>query len=93
MPIKFGISDDIPDKLFILDNGEYKELGNIKEVEMLTDSPTESEEFVNLFYSPQTKITGKMLLQNFEAFQIYITTGNNLYLKFPKKLRRRRRRG
>ena len=81
MPIKFGKIESA--QLFVMQDGEYKPLGHISEVE-LTSEP------VNSTFSPGSiELEGKILC-NPKAFYIFITTGNDLYLRFPKKLRRKK---
>lgn len=89
MPIKFG---EIKNALFFVeDNGEYKPLGHISEVELTTEpvNPTPEQEYYKYFSSDPIEFTAK-ITSNHKAWCIYIKTGNDLYLRFPKKLRRKR---
>lgn len=90
MPIKFG---KIKNALFFVeDNGEYKPLNHISEVELTSEpvNPTPDQEYLAHFSPGPIEFTAK-ITSNLRAWVIFITTGNDLYLRFPKKLRRRRR--
>ena len=90
MPIKFGEIDNA--QLYVMQDGEYKPLGHISEVELTSEpvNPTPDQEY-HAFFSPgPIELTAKTT-SNLRAFAIFITTGNDLYLRFPKKLRRRKR--
>ena len=86
MPISFGQIQNA--QFFVEDNGEYKPLNHISEVE-LTD-PTPEQEYYAYFSPEPIEFTAK-ITSNLRAFAIFIMTGNDLYLRFPKKLRRRKR--
>ena len=90
MPIKFGEIDNA--QLYVMQDGEYKSLGNISECDLSIEpvDPIHEEEYKSFFNSETIELEGKLLC-NPKAFYIFITTGNDLYLRFPKKLRRRRR--
>ena len=90
MPIKFGEIDNA--QLFVMQDDEYKPLGHISEVELTSEpvNPTPNQEYLAYFSSEPIEFTVK-ITSNLRAFAIFITTGNDLYLRFPKKLRRRRR--
>ena len=90
MPIKFGEIENA--QLFVEDNGEYKPLGYISEVELTAEEDAKcSERFAHYFSSAPIELTGKTT-SNLRAFIIFATTGNDLYLRFPKKLRRKKSR-
>lgn len=89
MPIKFGEIDNA--QLYVMQDGEYKPLGHISEVELTSEpvNPTPDQEY-HAYFSPEPiELEGKILC-NPKAFYIFITTGNDLYLRFPKKLRRKK---
>ena len=87
MPIKFGKIDS---QLFIEDNGEYKPLGYVSDVELPAETNKCSDEYLTYFKPDPIEIEAK-ITSNIRAWVIFIKTGNDLYLKFPKKLRRRKR--
>lgn len=87
MPIKFGEIEKA--QFFVMQDGEYKPLGNISECD-LSIEPTPEEEYHAYFSQDPIEFTAKMTC-NIRAWVIFIETGNDLYLRFPKKLRRRRR--
>lgn len=88
MPVKFGEIENA--QFFVEDNGEYKPLVHISEVELTAGEDAKySEEFAHCFSSVSIELTVKTA-SNLRAFMIFITTGNDLYLRFPKKLRRKR---
>ena len=89
MPIKFGEISNA--QMFYQDfNGEYKPLGEIEECE-LTVSADESDHKSYCLLEKSMELTAT-ISSNIRALWIFVTTGNDLYLKFPKKLRRRRNR-
>lgn len=79
-------------QLFVMQDGEYKPLGHISEVELTSEpvNPTPDQEYLAYFSPGSIEFTAKTT-SNLRAFAIFITTGNDLYLRFPKKLRRRKR--
>ena len=89
MPIEFGKIENA--QFFVKDNGEYKPLGHISEVELTVEpvTPTPEEEYCAYFNSEPIEFTAK-ITSNLRAWVIFIKTGNDLYLRFPKKLRRRK---
>lgn len=89
MPIKFGEIDNA--QLYVMQDGEYKSLGHISEVELTASpvNPTPEQEYCAYFSSEPIEFTAKMT-SNLRAFAIFIMTGNDLYLRFPKKLRRKK---
>ncbi|SFU57360.1 hypothetical protein [Butyrivibrio sp. INlla21] len=69
----------------------YQKLGNC-EVIALT-SVEEPKESIGSKYFASDSITIPCKIKNitnFKAFCIYMVSGNDLYLRFPKKLRRKR---
>lgn len=88
MPIKMDLSDI---RMAVLDeNGEYKNialLGHIDEVDLAPKNVDETERYIRTCEPMEFTAT----LRNPEGFRIWLLTGNDLYMKFPKKLRRRRR--
>ena len=90
MPIKFGNIENA--QFFVQDNGEYKPLSYISEVELTIEpvNPTPEQEYYAYFSPEPIEFTAK-ITSNLRAFAIFVKTGNDLYLRFPKKLRRKRR--
>lgn len=90
MPIKFEELQNT--QLFIEQNGEFKSLGSIPGSELIAEplTPTPEQEYYAYFSSDPIEFTAK-IAGNLRAWDIFIKTGNDLYLRFPKKLRRRRR--
>ena len=90
MPFKFsGLG-----KAYVLVDGEYKELGSVIEPFDLELSQNNEDAPVERYLSYSFKsmeFTAK--ISNPKGLMIYLQTGNDLYLRFPKKLRRKRRRG
>ena len=91
MPIKFGEIQNA--QLFVKQDGEYKLLGHISEVELDTEpvNPTAEQEYYSYFCQDPIEFTAK-ITSNLRAWVIFIKNGNDLYLRFPKKLRRRKHR-
>ena len=89
MPIKMDLSDI---RMAVLDeNGEYKNialLGHIDEVDLTPENVDETKRYIRTGEPMEFTAT----LRNPDGFRIWLLTGNDLYMKFPKKLRRRRRR-
>ena len=90
MPIKIGEIENA--QLYVMQDGEYKPLGYISEVELTSEpvNPTPNQEYL-AYFSPGTIEFTVKITSNLRAWVIFIETGNDLYLRFPKKLRRRRR--
>ena len=90
MPIKSGKIESA--QLFVMQDGEYKPLGHVSEVELTSEpvNPTPDQEYLAYFSPGTIEFTAK-ITSNLRAWVIFIETGNDLYLRFPKKLRRRRR--
>lgn len=90
MPIKFGKIEDA--QFFIEQDGEYQPLGHISEIELTTEpvNPTFEQEYFAYLSPDPIEFTAK-ITSNLKAWVIFIKTGNDLYFRFPKKLRRRRR--
>lgn len=73
---------------YMTDDGEYKPIGHISEDDLILSENDSMPFYINM--SPMefsAEVKGNM-----EAFFIFLSTGNDLYLRFPKKLRRRRKR-
>lgn len=89
MPIKFGKIDNA--QFFVMQDGEYKPLGNISECDFSIEpnNPAPEQEYCAYFSQNPIEFTVKMTC-NIRAWVIFIKTGNDLYLKFPKKLRRKK---
>lgn len=89
MPIKFGKIEKA--QFFVMQDGEYKPLGNISECDLSIepDNPSLEEEYYAYFSQDPIEFTAKMT-GNIRAWVIFIKTGNDLYLRFPKKLRRKK---
>jgi hypothetical protein len=71
--------------------GEYKKLESLESVELTldTDCMTDKE---SMFLNPSNSMTWTLNvgLKNARAIWIWLNTGNDLYIRFPKKLRRKR---
>lgn len=91
MPIKFGKIDNA--QFFVMQDGEYKPLGSISECDFSIEpnNPALEQEYLAYFSPGPIELTAKTT-NNLRAFAIFITTGNDLYLRFPKKLKRRKHR-
>lgn len=73
-------------------NGEYKPIGHIDEAELTALSPeSETERHYKAFSLEPMELEVKFK-GNVGGLSVYLQTGNDLYLRFPKKLRRWRRR-
>lgn len=89
MPFKFsGLG-----KAYVLVDGEYKELGSVIEPFDLELSQNNEDAPVERYLSSFKPMEFTAKISNLKGLMIYLQTGNDLYLRFPKKLRRRRRRG
>ncbi|MCR4687702.1 MAG: hypothetical protein K5659_09035 [Lachnospiraceae bacterium] len=74
-----------------ISTGRQVKLGEIKEISLTQNENDEirlSGDRVLISSEPVTILNKDRL----KAFSIFALTGNDLYLRFPKKLRRRRRR-
>ena len=89
MPIRYRNLENV--QFYVQQNGGYKPLGYISDAEISVDDDRYSKEYLAYFSSEPIEFTGK-IKGNLKAFTIFIMTGNDLYLRFPKKLRRRRNR-
>ena len=87
MPLK----DLESSQFYFLDNGEYKPLGHIDDLELTLSATDEQQEDYHKYFLNES-IEIEMKICNVESLMIYLRTGNDLYLRFPKKLRRRKRR-
>lgn len=89
MPIKMDLSSI---RMAVLDeNGEYKNINlisHIDEVDLTPDSIDNTKRYIRTTEPMEFTAT----LRNPEGFRVWLLTGNDLYMRFPKKLRRRRRR-
>lgn len=92
MPPK-GISI-IPGAFYIqTSEGNYTNLGYVSDVELKDETSIYPDVFksMDVFKDLELKFN-PIPCHNPEAMWVFFTTGNDLYLRFPKKLRRRRRR-
>jgi len=90
MPIKFGEISNA--QMFYQDfNGEYKPLWEIEGCELTVSADGIHNESCHLL-NKSIEFSATISSSNAKALRIFLTTGNDLYLKFPKKLRRRRKR-
>lgn len=91
MPTNDGVIHNI--QFFVKQDGEFIPLRHISEAELTADpvNPTPEQEYYAYFSSEPIEFTAK-ITSNLRAFAIFVKTGNDLYLRFPKKLRRRQRR-
>lgn len=68
--------------------GRRMKMGEIKEISI---TPDENDDRVLMSSEPVTIPVTILNKDRLKAFWIFALTGNDLYLRFPKKLRRRRR--
>ena len=89
MPIKWGKIENA--QFYVEQDGEYKPLGHISEAELTSEpvNPTPDQEY-HAYFSPEPIEFTAKITSNLRAWVIFITTGNDLYLRFPKKLRRKK---
>lgn len=74
--------------------GRRVKMGGLKEVTLTPDENDEirlSDDRVLITSEPLTIQATILNKDRLKAFSIFVLTGNDLYLRFPKKLRRRRR--
>lgn len=71
--------------------GEYKKLESIESVELTPDTDCMTDE-ESIFLNPSNSMTWTLNvgLKNARAIWIWLNSGNDLYIRFPKKLRRKR---
>lgn len=90
MPMKMDLSDI---RIAVLDeNGEYKDLDrldHIEEVDLTPENVGDIKPYARMSHGP---LEFTATIRNPEGFRIWLLTGNDLYMRFPKKLRRRKRR-
>ena len=94
MPIKLGEPIDAVIGIPKSDGGmEYKKLENITSISDDTLTTDECAKMCENLYFQSKTWTGSFEIKcpNMLALYILLTTGNDLYLRFPKKLRRKRR--
>ena len=93
MPIK-NTTDITTVWLGEIGTDKLKKLGDIKEATLTPDDNDEIRFGDDRILTTSEPITIPVTILNkdgLKAFSIFALTGNDLYLKFPKKLRRRRR--
>lgn len=91
MPPKVNV---IPGAVYIQSSeGNYTNLGYVSDVELKDETSIYPDVLrsMDVFKAWECKFNLIPSLKR-EAMWVFFTTGNDLYLKFPKKLRRRRRR-
>ena len=87
----------ISDRIYIHDvlgTGEMVPLSSISEVELTTETDKDDKELANRYLSG-APISGSLKFtpssrRKFDAFAYFAWTGNDLYLRFPKKMKRSR---
>jgi len=95
MPLKDSI-DMCSAWLEEIGTGRCVKMGEIKEISITPDENDEiclSDDRVLISSEPVTIPVTILNKGRLKAFCIFALTGNDLYLRFPKKLRRRRRKG
>jgi hypothetical protein len=93
MPIK-NTSDITTAWLEEIGTGRRVKMEGLKEVTITPDENNEirlSDDRILISSEPLTIPLTLLNKDHFKAFVIFTLTGNDLYLRFPKKLRRRRR--
>lgn len=91
MPPKVNV---IPGAVYIQSSkGNYTNLGYVSDVELKDETSIYPNVLrsMDVFKAWELKFN-PISCYNPEAMWVFFTTGNDLYLRFPKKLRRRRRR-
>ena len=84
----------IPGAVYIQSSeGNYMNLGYVSDVELKDETSIYPNVLrsMDIFKSWELKFN-LISCYKCEAMWVFFTTGNDLYLRFPKKLRRRRRR-
>lgn len=92
MPPKVNV---IPGAAYIqTSKGNYTNLGHVSDVEVKDETSIYPDVLrpMDVFSKTWEFIFNLIPSYKREAMWIFFTTGNDLYLRFPKKLRRRRRR-
>lgn len=91
MPPKVNV---IPGAAYIqTSEGNYTNLGHVSDVELKDETSIYPNilKSMDVFKAWELKFNLIPSLKR-EAMWVFFTTGNDLYLRFPKKLKRRRRR-
>lgn len=78
----------------VLGTGEFIPLSSISEVELATETDKDDKELADRYLSAAPvggsfKFTPSSM-RSFDAFMYFIWNGNDLYLRFPKKMKRSR---
>ena len=78
----------------ILGTREMMPLGSISEAELTTETDKDDKELADRYLSA-APISGSLTftpssMRKFDAFAYFAWTGNDLYLRFPKKMKRSR---
>ena len=87
----------VSDRIYIHDvlgTGEMIPLSSISEVELTAETDKDDKELADRYFST-APISGSFTvstssMRRFDAFMYLIWTGNDLYLRFPKKMKRSR---
>lgn len=77
-----------------INDGTYHKLGKVESIEMQPNEKGEirlSDDRVLITREPLTFSCTILNKSGLSAFAIFALTGNDLYLKFPKKLRRKKK--
>lgn len=91
MPPKVNV---IPGTFYIQSSeGNYINVGHVSDVELKDETSIYPDVLrsMDVFKAWELKFN-PIPCYKCEAMRVFFTTGNDLYLRFPKKLRRRRRR-
>ncbi len=87
MPIEFGEPQNA--QFYIEKDGEFIPLGHISDVELTSDTDNaEQSELIKRLYSTEP-IEIKCTFKNADGVSYFLKKGNDLYMRFPKKLRRK----
>lgn len=92
MPLKVNV---IPGAVYIqTSEGNYMNPGHVSDVEVKDETSIYPDVLrsMDVFTKTWEFIFNLIPCYKREAMWVFFTTGNDLYLRFPKKLRRRRRR-
>ncbi len=87
----------VSDRIYIHDilgTGEMIPLSSISEVELTAETDKDDKELADRYLS-SAPISGSFIIapssmRKFDAFAYFAWTGNDLYLRFPKKMKRSR---
>lgn len=90
MPIKWGKIENA--QFYIEQDGEYKPIGHVSESDFQIgyEDDSEEHELWECYLSPKSLELTVQLKCNPRALYIFLKTGNDLYIRFPKKLRRKK---